>query len=260
MPSALETLVKILKLERDQGGKNTAVVGGLSAYAASWQPQAREQARRARHHVLIDEIVDELTEYDRIDSVDERIDRINYLLNRVTDRRKAPPKYQQRLAEWETKLGTRKDRPPRQKRGRASQEHADRRPARQQRGQERRFHAYDNASYDEDFTRGPSQSALDIPPLAMLGIARRASRVPRLASHEQLARYRELEAPVTDIKGIGRTYAELLRQLEHPQCARSALLLPARLCRLHQTDLHQRPGGRDRRPLSSQPLNARALQ
>ena len=101
MPSALETLVKILKLERDQGGKNTAVVGGLSAYAANWQPQAREQARRARHHILIDEIVDALTEYDRIASEDERIDKVNYLLNRVTDRQKAPPKYQQRLAEWE---------------------------------------------------------------------------------------------------------------------------------------------------------------
>ena len=213
MPSALETLVKILKLERDQGGKNTAVVGGLSAYAASWQPQAREQARRARHHILIDEIVDALTEYDRIDSEDERIDRINYLLNRVTDRRKAPPKYQQRLAEWETKLGTGKDRPPRQQRGRASHERADRRPARQQRGQERRFHAYDNASYDEDFTRGPSQSALDVPPLPSLNRPPRQPR-PALSLDEQLALYRELEAPVTEIKGIGRTYAELLRQLD----------------------------------------------
>ena len=31
MPSALETLVKILKLEREQGYKNTAVIGGLAA-------------------------------------------------------------------------------------------------------------------------------------------------------------------------------------------------------------------------------------
>ena len=30
MPSALETLVKILKLEREQGYKNTAVIGGLA--------------------------------------------------------------------------------------------------------------------------------------------------------------------------------------------------------------------------------------
>ena len=214
MPSALETLVKILKLERDQGGKNTAVVGGLSAYAAGWQPQAREQARRARHHILIDEIVDALTEYDRIASEDERIDRINYLLNRVTDRQKAPPAYQKRLSEWEKKLGSRKERPPTPKRGRSSHEHVDRRTARQQRGgQGRRFHAYDSASYDEDFTRGPSQSALDIPPLPSLNRPPRQPR-PALSLEEQLALYRELEAPVTELKGIGNTYSEMLRQLD----------------------------------------------
>ena len=214
MPSALETLVKILKLERDQGGKNTAVVGGLSAYASNWQPQAREQARRAQHHILIDEIVDSLTAYDKTDSEEERIDKINYLLNRVTDRQKAPPAYQKRLAEWEKKLGSQKDRPPRQKRGRSSHEHVDRRPARQQRGgDKRRFHAYDNASYDEDFTGGPSQPKLDIPPLPSLN---RPPRQPRaqLSLEEQLALYRELEAPTTDIKGIGATYAELLRNLD----------------------------------------------
>ena len=214
MPSALETLVKILKLEREQGGKNTAVVGGLSAYATSWQLQAREQARRAHHHILIDEIVDSLTEYDKIDSEDERIDKINYLLNRVTDRQKAPPAYQKRLAEWEKKLGSRKDRPAKRRRGRSSHEHVDRRPARQQRGgQKRRFHAYDSASYDEDFTRGPSQRKLDIPPMPSLN---RPPRQPRAQQNleEQLGLYRELEAPTTDIRGIGNKYAELLQQLD----------------------------------------------
>lgn len=213
MPSALETLVKILKLEREQGGKNTAVVGGLSAYATGWQPQAREQARRAHHHVLIDEIVDSLTEYDKIDSEDDRIDKINYLLNRVTDRQKAPPAYQKRLAEWEKKLGSRKDRPPMQKRGHPSNQHVDRRPARQQRGgQKRRFHAYDSASYDEDFTGGPSQRELDIPPMPSLN---RPPRQPRAGQNleAQLALYQELDAPTTEIKGIGNKYAELLLQL-----------------------------------------------
>ncbi len=214
MPSALETLVKILKLEREQGGKNTAVVGGLSAYASSWQPQAREQARRARHHILIDEIIDSLAEYDQFDSDDERIDKINYLLNRVTDRQKAPPAYQKRLAEWEKKLGPRKDRPPKQSRGRSARERVDRRPARQQGGgQKRRFHAYDNASYDEDFTRGPSQRKLDIPPMPSLNRPPRQPRAQR-GLEEQLALYRELEAPTTDIRGIGNKYAELLQQLD----------------------------------------------
>ena len=214
MPSALETMVKILKLERDQGGKNTAVVGGLSAYALSWQPQAREQARRAQHHILIDEIVDSLTAYDKIDSDDERIDKINYLLNRVMDRRKAPPAYQKRLAEWEEKLGSRKNRAPNERRGRASREHVDRRPARQQRGGgKRRFHAYDSASYDEDFTKGPSQRKLDIPPMPSLNRPPRQPR-PKRSREEQLALYRDLEAPTTVIKGIGNKYAELLQQMD----------------------------------------------
>ena len=214
MPSALETLVKILKLERDQGGKNTAVVGGLSAYAASWQPQAREQARRARHHILIDEVVDSLTEYDTLDGADKRIDRLNYLLDRVMDRQKAPPAYRKRLAEWQEKLDSQKDSRPRQRRNRPGPEHVDRRPARQQRGsQKRRFHAYDSASYDEDFTGGPSQQRLDIPPMPSLNRPPRLPR-PQRSQEEQLALYQELEAPTTALKGIGKTYAEMLRQLD----------------------------------------------
>ena len=36
MPSAIETLVKILKLEKQQGANNKAVVGGLGAFSANW--------------------------------------------------------------------------------------------------------------------------------------------------------------------------------------------------------------------------------
>ena len=52
MPTALETLVKILKLERNQGCKNTAVVGGLDAYSKQWKPQATEQARQPENTML----------------------------------------------------------------------------------------------------------------------------------------------------------------------------------------------------------------
>ena len=52
MPSALETLVKILKLEREQGCENRAVIGGFAAYSVNWKEQAQAQARRPDHHVL----------------------------------------------------------------------------------------------------------------------------------------------------------------------------------------------------------------
>ncbi len=213
MPSALETMVKILKLERDQGGKNTAVVGGLSAYVLTWQPQAREQARRARHHILIDEIVDSLKEYEKIEAETERIDKLNYLLDRVTDRQKAPQAYTQRLAEWEEKLKSQGDRSPQRSKSRAQREHVDRRQARPPRtGQQKRFHAYDSASYDEDFTGGPSHNRLDIPTMPGLN---RPPRQPRAEQsiEAQLALYRQLDAPTIDVKGIGNKYAEMLQQL-----------------------------------------------
>lgn len=58
MPSALETLVKILKLEREQGCENRAVIGGLAAYSVTWKLEAQEQARHAKHHVLAEELTD----------------------------------------------------------------------------------------------------------------------------------------------------------------------------------------------------------
>jgi len=98
MPSALETLVKILKLERDQGGKNTAVIGGLSAFCEGWEKQAREQARRPLHHILIDEIVDSLNDYDTIESREDRVFRVAYLLDRITNRIPPPKDYKDRIS------------------------------------------------------------------------------------------------------------------------------------------------------------------
>ncbi len=213
MPSALETLIKILKLERDQGAQNTAVVGGLSRYAATWQEQAREQARRPRHQILVDEIVDTLAEYDAITAQETRIETINYLLDRVVDRQKAPPMYRKRLAELEARAESRADAPARRRSRPPRRDHVDRRSGRQpRRGGHERFHAYDSASYDEDFTRGPSQQRLDIPPMPSLDRPPRHARAGQ-SLDQQLALLDELNAPTTDVKGIGRKYAELLLQL-----------------------------------------------
>lgn len=106
MPSALETLVKILKLEREQGYKNTAVIGGLGSFSENWERQARTQARRAEHHVLVDEIVVKLGDYDAISTRDDRHTSITYMLERITNRIPTPESYKQRLAEWEAKLAS----------------------------------------------------------------------------------------------------------------------------------------------------------
>ena len=212
MPSALETLIKILKLERSQGARNTAVVGGMSAYAASWQQQAREQARRPQHQILIDEIVDSLREYENIDGKDERIDKINYLLDRVVDRRKAPPEYQKRLEEWRAKMPAQPVQ-PRRSHARPRRDHVDWKPSRPDRGGgRRRFPHQDSASFDEDFDSGLGHDELDIPTLPTLDRPPRARR-KQLSLGEQLEIAQELDEPTSAVKGIGRKYAELLGQL-----------------------------------------------
>ncbi len=213
MPSALETMVKILKLEREQGARNTAVVGGMSAYAATWQPQAREQARRAEQHILIDEIVDILNSYERLETDNERIGKLNYLLDRATNRAPAPREYADRIPAWLDKLkpeassSAEADRrpPPRQPRGRR-QENTGRG------GQHKRSYAYDSATYDEDFTGGPNATRLDLPAMPRLARPPRQPR-PQRSFEEIQTLLESLEAPATEVKGIGRTFAELLERM-----------------------------------------------
>ncbi len=212
MPTALETMVKILKLERDQGGRNTAVVGGLAAYAASWQEQARQQARRPQHQILIDELVDSLAQYDSLETEDDRLARINYLLDRATNRQPPPQAYRERLPEWEAKMKDQVQQRPERAR-RSPQRHAQPRQSRSSRsGRQRGYQPYDGASWDEDFTGGPREHQLDLAPLPSLSRPPRQPR-PDRSLDEQDALLRTLEEPTTSVNGIGKKFSELLSQL-----------------------------------------------
>ena len=214
MPSALETMVKILKLERDQGGKNTAVVGGLVAFVSSWQPQAREQARRAEQHILIDEIVDILSTYGADADENERIAKINYILDRATNREPAPKAYRDRIPDWQTKLPPRDELVSAPERRRPRREPADRRGASLPRARGRKHsYAYDSATYDEDFTSGPNTTLLDLPTLPKLARPPRQTR-PQLSLRNIENLQRELDAATTEVKGIGNKFAELLRKID----------------------------------------------
>lgn len=98
MPSALESLVKILKLEQQKACQDTAVIGGLKAFSETWKDQAVQQAKRPEHYILIDELVDLLHEYESIPTFDERYKSISYMLDRIMGREPAPEKYAARLA------------------------------------------------------------------------------------------------------------------------------------------------------------------
>ena len=213
MPSALETMVKILKLERDQGGKNTAVVGGLVSFVSSWQQQAREQARRAEQQILIDEIVDILKAYETWKMKTSASSRST---TSWIGRQTAHPR--QKLIGIEFPSGKRscrhaKEKVPAPERRRPRPEHSDRRGANAPRSRgHRRSYAYDSATYDEDYTGGPSTTRTDIPAMPILTRPPRLPR-PQLRPDDIENLQRELEAPTTAVKGIGNKFAELLQQM-----------------------------------------------
>ncbi|MBI5957654.1 MAG: ATP-dependent DNA helicase RecG [Chloroflexi bacterium] len=91
MPSALETLVKILKLEQETGYKNTAVIGGLHSFASHWGPEAHQQAKRAEHHQLVEELVYYLNQYQTLEENEPRHDAIKFMLGRIMGRVPANP-------------------------------------------------------------------------------------------------------------------------------------------------------------------------
>ncbi len=247
MPSALETLVKILKLEREQGYKNNAVIGGLGEYSALWADQARTQARRPEHLMLIDELVDLMIRYESVSEKGGRGDSIEYMLARITGRIPPPEPYRSRHydAPFPSRSEPRPERAPANAAPAASQAQRDRRKQRAAQpsadaGQSERdarkkkkSREADRASQkvkpsddggrmtpDDDFSRmdmefrGGRGSApvSDIPAPVKLA---RPPRKPRTSINPEEAAdvLRGLHASVETIKDVGPKRAEQLKRL-----------------------------------------------
>lgn len=97
MPTALETLVKILKQERESGCENKIVIGGLSGYGKHWFPKAKGEARQPERMVLVEELLDIISGYDALKTATERLKQVDYMLNRITGRAPLPAAYTARL-------------------------------------------------------------------------------------------------------------------------------------------------------------------
>lgn len=97
MASALETLIKILRLEQDTGYKNTAVIGGLHSYIPNWSREAHQQAKTPVQHNLIEELGKVMTEYSTLEDRDKRQQSVKYMMGRITGRVQPDPAY---AAEW----------------------------------------------------------------------------------------------------------------------------------------------------------------
>jgi ATP-dependent DNA helicase RecG len=63
MLATFETLYKILQLEKEQGYRNRAVIGGLEKFIANWYDNAHREATAQNRQALVDEIVGLLRDY-----------------------------------------------------------------------------------------------------------------------------------------------------------------------------------------------------
>jgi ATP-dependent DNA helicase RecG len=190
MPSALETLVKILKLEQETGYKNTAVIGGLQSFANNWERDAHQQAKRPEHHQLVDEMVVYLRSYETIEDSEQRHESVKYMLGRIMGRIPAPP-----------------DLPP----SPYAVEYAveEEKPAPEEKITEDRTSPEPGDGESEEEERPPA----NLPPARPAVTLPRRRRRETLSSEVLAQRLSELQAPVTILPKVGSKMAEKLEKL-----------------------------------------------
>jgi ATP-dependent DNA helicase RecG len=252
MPSALETLVKILKLEREQGYKNKAMAGGLAAYIPNWTEQALTQARRPEAVAMVEEIARCMRDYDANEDRDARTRAVEYMLGRMTGRINPPPEVQARAAELHAQRASpapqtnapaeaprsqperpaERPQPEEPPQNRPKNTKKTQQPPRQQ-GRRDQSPPEDTSSRAEFTSLGPEfetdagHGPLDVPAPAHL---ERPPREPRLelGADEAADHLHGLSAPVTVIKGIGEGMAEKLERLGISTVADMLMHLPRR--------------------------------
>ena len=187
MPTALETLVKILRLEREQRCSDTAVEGGLDAYSRVWEPDARRQARNGEQQQLVDELRALMQRYSSTEQQQERADQVQYMLDRILSR---VPSRSQRAG------------------GRTSRKTSQRGNPRRERRQGR-----------DRGERPPGQSRRTVratmPDLEQRKTLQRPPRRPRVPQDAEAVdkTLGELKQPVTALKGVGERRAEAFARL-----------------------------------------------
>jgi len=91
MTSAFEKLTKILKLEKEQGYRNRAVIGGLERFALFWHEEARQEAEGLESIRLVEEIVALLQSYPTLEGRGARERAVEEILSKLRRVREKPP-------------------------------------------------------------------------------------------------------------------------------------------------------------------------
>lgn len=210
MPSALETLVKILKLEQETGYQNSAVIGGLESFVENWVAEAHQQARRPEHHALVDELAGVLREYGQLTTPQDRTQAVHHMLGRITGRispasgSDAPPMPLPPLERAELPVG---DLPPAEIPYRDQGEELEEAdtPTGLEDAQEEDLEPIDTSD-------GPFLSFVAEPQPRPFESPRR--RFNRLSVDEANRRYERLLAPVTTVPRVGEKMAARLEKLD----------------------------------------------
>jgi ATP-dependent DNA helicase RecG len=83
---AFEKLTKILALEREQGYRNKAVIGGLEKFASFWHEEAHQEAGGLEHARLVKEIVALLQSYPTLEDRGERERAVREMLTKLAQK------------------------------------------------------------------------------------------------------------------------------------------------------------------------------
>ncbi|MCZ7542171.1 MAG: ATP-dependent DNA helicase RecG [Anaerolineae bacterium] len=200
MASALEKLVKILKLEQEQGNKNTAVIGGLGNFVAKWTSEAHAQAKRPEHHALVDELAALVVEYEALEDRGARRSAVRFMLDRVVNR--VPPR--QDLAHLHEAAAQRSAPPPREAPSPEPEPALPPEPA-----------APAAEAGPEPEAKAPPPPARPEPQRPAAPAVRAVHRKARPPLDLEAARetLRGLDAPVTVLNRVGASMAEKLEKL-----------------------------------------------
>ena len=209
MPTALETLVKILRLEQEQRCRDSAVAGGLGAFSKVWEPDALRQARNHQQRKLVEELRALMQGYSGLRNVEARTERVQYMLDRIH-------------APIQPETGQNADaRPGDRQSGRNRRDRKNRNPRRQGRNQNR---GREQGRRSRRSVRASRPDIADRETLEQPPRRQRATLDPSGA----MARMRDLEQPLTVLQGIGARRAEVFARLGIHSLADLLYFMPRR--------------------------------
>ncbi|MCB9127498.1 MAG: ATP-dependent DNA helicase RecG [Ardenticatenales bacterium] len=192
MTDLFDKLIRILRAEEETDYDNTTVIGGLEGFLSFWSSEARPKASTAEERRRLSDILDWLGDYNRL-SPAQRGQRVSRVLARLGVGPAAPPATPPPRPPSSTP--TPKARPP------------QRRPA--------------PPAADAPQPTAPEAAAPQRPPRPDVGdrpaldhrMAVPSTLDQQRASREAQRQDADLDAPLTELKGVGKSTAEKLSRL-----------------------------------------------